>query len=259
MRAIPDDNLSYPVLITLTNGGTGSGFFLNTSDATYLVTAKHVFIDQISNNLIADEATLLSLPRDPTEDGQNIFRLRLVALQTSGDLRLHPSRDILVVRIGIVTKEGTETITNFLSGVTTLKNSKSGILGAAPESFKKFSEVLVANEVFLFGYPTSLGLKELPQINFDQPLLRRGIVAGLNKTLHSIILDCPVYPGNSGGPVVQAESNGLNTEFKIIGVVSQFVPFVETWVNTVHQYSNTNIANSGYSVVTPIEFALELL
>ncbi len=35
-RTIPDDNLAYPVLVTLSTGGTGSGFFLNTAPATYL-------------------------------------------------------------------------------------------------------------------------------------------------------------------------------------------------------------------------------
>lgn len=44
-RAIPDDNLAYPVLISLGNGTSGSGFYLNSSDAVYLVTAKHVLFE----------------------------------------------------------------------------------------------------------------------------------------------------------------------------------------------------------------------
>src|SRR6476619_5535761 len=48
-RAIPGDNLSYPVLITLENSngatlGFGSGFYFNDDDAVYLITAKHVII-----------------------------------------------------------------------------------------------------------------------------------------------------------------------------------------------------------------------
>ncbi len=45
-RQIPDDNLAYPVLVTVkSNGATvssGSGIYLNTDSATYFVTAKHV-------------------------------------------------------------------------------------------------------------------------------------------------------------------------------------------------------------------------
>src|ERR1700691_2639842 len=41
-RAIPDDNLAYPVLVTLGDNSSGSGFFLNDGNAVYLVTARHV-------------------------------------------------------------------------------------------------------------------------------------------------------------------------------------------------------------------------
>ena len=45
MRAIPDDNLCYPVVIDLADGQYGSGFFANSGVALYLVTAKHVLFD----------------------------------------------------------------------------------------------------------------------------------------------------------------------------------------------------------------------
>lgn len=51
-RAIPDDNLAYPVLINLTDctSNVGSiqatGFFLNAPSATYLVTARHVLFNE---------------------------------------------------------------------------------------------------------------------------------------------------------------------------------------------------------------------
>lgn len=50
-----------------------------------------------------------------------------------------------------------------------------------------------------------------------------------------------------------------NTKFRIIGIVSQFVPFKETWINITHKISNLEISNSGYSIVTPIDPVLELL
>jgi hypothetical protein len=56
-RAIPDDNLAYPVLITLGNGSSGSGFFLNTSDAVYLVTAKHVLFNPAFHNTSTETST----------------------------------------------------------------------------------------------------------------------------------------------------------------------------------------------------------
>ena len=77
MRDIPDDNLSYPVSINLNDGGTGSGFYLNTDKYTFLVTAKHVLyksdkdkktgVEQLS--LRSQTATLLSYPKDPQDEG----------------------------------------------------------------------------------------------------------------------------------------------------------------------------------------------
>jgi hypothetical protein len=51
-RAIPDDNLGYPVLITLPGVGTGSGFYINATKYTYLVTAKHVLFNPQSNQIL---------------------------------------------------------------------------------------------------------------------------------------------------------------------------------------------------------------
>jgi hypothetical protein len=63
-RAIPDDNLAYPVLITLRNknGGIiyGSGFYIDTPNSVYLVTAKHVIFAVPLDHLIDDDLDLLS-------------------------------------------------------------------------------------------------------------------------------------------------------------------------------------------------------
>jgi len=45
----------------------------------------------------------------------------------------------------------------------------------------------------------------------------------------------------------------------IIGVVSQFVPAVENWLNIPYGYTNTNFYNSGYTVAIPMDFVLELV
>jgi len=112
----------------------------------------------------------------------------------------------------------------------------------------------------MFGYPTSLTglIREI----FDpsEPLLRKGIVAGINLGKRTIIIDCPAYFGNSGGPVIQIEHPALNqTRFRIIGLVSGFVPFQEEWENKTMGYSHLIKSNSGYTVVEPIEIALELV
>src|SRR5438132_202827 len=74
-----------------------------------------------------------------------------------------------------------------------------------------------------------------------------------------IIIDCLIFQGNSGGPVLQVENSNFQKKFTIIGVVSQFVATVETWLNRNYNYSNSQVYNSGYSVVVPMDMVLELL
>jgi hypothetical protein len=70
---------------------------------------------------------------------------------------------------------------------------------------KTFDQVLIGNDVIMYGYPTSLGLANILQLNPDRPLLRKGIVAGKNLQQHTLILDCPIYQGNSGGPIFEID------------------------------------------------------
>jgi len=144
-----------------------------------------------------------------------------------------------------------------LPGVTVESMAKDGILGVDIGSIKPFNRVLVGNDVVLFGYPTSLGLKQTPQLDPRRPLLRKGIVAGTDPSNESIVLDCPVYFGNSGGPVLELDRVGFMTHLVIIGVVSQYVPFVE--VGGSNTVAMQVMANSGYSIATPMDFVLELI
>ena len=81
-REIPDDNLAYPVFIRLQSGSTGSGFFLNMDENTYLVTASHVLFDESTGDLKSNQATTLSYSKNPKETERNILEL---------DLKLHHS------------------------------------------------------------------------------------------------------------------------------------------------------------------------
>ena len=73
------------------------------------------------------------------------------------------------------------------------------------------------------------------------------------------MLDCPSYQGDSGGPILEVEDDSNVRNFRVIGVMSAFVPFADTWKNEHFNYVNTTLQNSGYSVVTPMDFVLELI
>ncbi len=259
MRAIPDDNLAYPVLITLKSGEQGSGFFVNAQAGSFLVTARHVLFKKDTDDLHAPEAEALSYPKDPKDHGRNLFALDLTVLKQAQNIRRHATHDVAVVRIGTPADQASTRSITPVEGVTIREMAESGVLGVGEKTVKRFAQVLTANQVFIFGYPTSLGLKDIPQLDYGKPLLRAGIVAGTNEQARSIILDCPSYGGNSGGPVLEVEEEGLKRNYRVIGVVSQFVPVAEIWLNITHRYTNTNIANSGYTVAIPMDFVLELI
>lgn len=260
-RDIPDDNLAYPVLVELIGSNLGSGFFLNTANATYLVTAKHVLFDPKTGELRAGTANLLSYPRNISGSGRNLLSVNLKALLKTGEIRSHTKEDVSVIRLGIDKEKNSEDKGQELllfNEITPIESTESGIVGVGLENVKKFDQVLIANSVIVFGYPTSLGLEKVPQLDPVRPLLRKGIVAGVDPNRKSLVIDCSVYPGNSGGPVVQITQEWPKIHFAIIGVVSQFVPFDSKRLQGLPQDFSRSLTNSGYAIVTPMDFVLEL-
>ena len=55
------------------------------------------------------------------------------------------------------------------------------------------------------------------------------------------------------------EVKPFSRHFQVIGVISQFVPFAETWENKTHRYQNITISNSGYAVAVSMDSVLELI
>jgi hypothetical protein len=100
----------------------------------------------------------------------------------------------------------------------------------------------------------------MPQIDPFKPLLRKGIVAGINDSRGVLILDCPSYHGNSGAPVITKEIQGLNVIFNLIGIQTEVVPFVEKLEqNTLSGSTTMTPGNSGYSVAEPMDAILDLV
>lgn len=258
-RSIPDDNLAYPVLILLANGSSGTGFYINSQNGIYLVTCKHVLFDR-NNKLLSNKGDFFSPSKNLQDKTQNHFQVNLRYMYEQNLLKYNPKHDIAVLKIS--SNSLIDTVNhqiNLYDSVKVISTSSSGIVGVDEKFIKKYDEVLVANDIYIFGYPTSLGIPESPQFDYFKPLLKKGIVAGKYDNYKTIILDCPVYFGNSGGPVLQSTFKGLGYEFNVIGVVSEFIPFAETWINETQRYSNINISNSGYSVCVSMDVVLEML
>src|SRR5690554_3439009 len=98
---LPPDNIAYPVRVSI-QGSSGSGFYYNMDNATYLVTATHVLFRK-GLDLYGKEATLTSLASDLKTKVE--FCLHCDVLQANGDLKKHPKCDVAVARMGVVSGE----------------------------------------------------------------------------------------------------------------------------------------------------------
>jgi len=268
-RSIPDDNLAYPVSISLSDcnsniaSSQGSGFFFLRGVDLYLVTARHVLFNMAERvqpgqprPFVCNKALAVAYSRNPKERQHTRMQLDLPALRADGSIKAHETHDVVVVRIGksaasAELKSGEEATFYYSPGITVIEHAQ--LLTTTTTSSKKLDEVLTANDVYVLGYPSSIGL------HYNTPLVRKGIVAGINYTNKTIVLDCLIFHGNSGGPVLQVTHlpNGV-VSITTIGLIVQYVPVAETWVNATQNYSNMQIYNSGYSIAEPMDFVFEL-
>jgi hypothetical protein len=257
---LPADNLAYPVQIVVSGGG-GTGFFVRRDRDLFLVTARHVLFDAQTGRLLASEFTLRALSKDIKEAAVTVIHVNAAQLQESRQIREDHVRDVAVVRLGGVRPDHIDST----PGVVISERSKGGIIVAPFEYLTRYADVDVSIQIFMFGYP-SVGLAGYAQIDAARPLVRGGIVAGLNAALKTIIIDAPVNHGNSGGPVVQlSRTNRL----RIIGIATQYIPVPEDVLPTkppaaagAAQPSSPAVlalGNSGYGVVASADAIIDLI
>jgi hypothetical protein len=255
---LPEITHSHPVHIAA-GQSVGSGFYLNMPNATYIVTAKHVlFKDGLE---LYDEAILTSVGTDLTT--KMVVRLNCQMLFASGLLKKHDTADVAVAKIA-TRGTGDQSLTvSFTQGVTARHNPVSDdvamVVGMPSEMLRRFDQVEVSNRVLMLGYPASLGLEA--QIDRTRPLLRSGIVAGKTED-GRIIIDCPVYFGNSGALVLECDETSFVDRiiFFGIGIATHMVPFVEElWSKQFKIKAALRFENSGYALVEPMDRVEDLL
>lgn len=256
-RDMPDGNLLIPVLITLSSQQSASGFYLGTTSALYLVTTTHaLFAKPAYEDLQSSRATLLGYSGSAEKAGKIVLDVDLDTLLASGRIRRHSDHDVLVMQIGTIGASGW---TKLLPGVELVeKEPPAKFLRAAISDLTQYDSVRAGDEIFVFGYPVSIGLKASPQIDYDAPLLNKGVLSGKNDAKRTLIIAAAVYGGNSGGPVAEVYRDGNGTRRRIIGIVTEYICYKER-----RPASGTDPEdrywNSGYSVVEPSDFIVELI
>lgn len=264
---IPHDNLSYSTLISINEGkSTGSGFRLKIGGENYLITAKHVIFDR-HDQLYGETLVLTFHSPDRNTTLPWIFGIDM----HSAKILRSEKYDVVAILIGKnIPIDGFDHVTPLKQLQNESKRPTSLALepyvrsiqvgdgfavSADVEAVGKLDSISLASDVYLMGYPTSLGMRNNEFYDFSKPLIRKGIVAGVNVMKSTFVIDCSAFPGNSGGPVVEHCSDGF---FRVIGVVSKYIPFETKWHSNRGDFINTDVANSGYTVCVAMDAVLAI-
>lgn len=248
--------LAYPALIEVA-GTTGSGFHIYDSEAFYLVSAAHVLFKG-SRETFREPMTVTSLDRTTLVKPIK-HQLDCETLFANNNLLKHPDGniDVAVCRLGTITRREGAVVETYdmirAEGVTPIGYDATTFIMGTPLTMCLRLEAAVPGEkIYLLGYPTSLAHTE-SALDRGYPLLRSGIIAGKPPS-NKIIIDCPTYPGNSGGLVMRAEDQCS------IGVAIRNIGFVEKLFSSVDREEvSQRRHNSGYTVVEPMDRVIEVI
>ena len=238
-------DFTYATFLSVDYGNSsGSGFRLKKDDLEYLITAKHVVYQNIFDKYGK------KIGEEPREDilvvSKNYDSHESYAYSASIDLKQSKIQIFEDKDIAIVTLDENKNYEVREKGID--------INPLSIEDFDKLENVLIASNIYIVGFPSSL--VDPRDFEVDRPLLRSGIIAGINYKKQTFIIDSPAFYGNSGGAVVQKTEEGL----KVIGIVSRYIPFVTDWYNIREkEYSRQEFYNSGYAICEPLDEIINYL
>lgn len=224
--SIKKENFSFIVHIAI-NGSTGSGFLHKTEANLYLITAKHVLLNN-DNTLIGNNIVIIAKNVNEGIATATTYEIEISDLSNT-ILSDDPNLDIIALKIE--NDENTIITNNVLRAFVT----NNDILN--------FDNLNVLESIYIGGCPTSLSINvtdyDITRISF-----RRGIISSIYDK--EFIIDCPSYYGMSGGPIFIENNNG---EIHIIGIISKLVPLLVQWFNNRERaIINTDFENSGFSI-----------
>lgn len=268
-QGIFDRMMNSPMRLKIGNS-VGSGVLYKDSSNIFLITARHVLFDEIKTKLNDKVISSFQFKGDSLKMlcyGFNIKNTELMSSEYSFSINelnkmklVMPSyeQDIAVIHVAKLGKQKKDDFDEIKWLVNIpLSDSSSSMEIYATNHVFELRNIQPGSDIYIFGYPVSLGSQK--QFDVERPLLRRGIIAGKNLSNRSLILDCTIYQGNSGGPVMMAKPVHDATRYYLVGIVTEWVPFIDTLESKSFGYKNIIAENSGLSIAISIDIALELI
>jgi hypothetical protein len=245
----------------------GTGFLYTGKHWTYLVTARHVLTGDPTSDIILSGVLNCSIYWEGQDDSEILPDTIIIHLKQGCSIYekncgvYAMERDIVAIKLAHFDSH------NHFVGLDNSPISHPEpikirtLITERVENVKKFNEINVLDDVMSCGYPSSLKIIQ-NQLDPDLPVWKKCVVAQKNGKRRTIIIDGPVYHGNSGGPVYIADKS--SGEAKLIGIAVQYVPYItdvlESSTDSVRVSSTTvAVPNSGYSVVEPIDGLIDIM
>ena len=256
-NSIPTGHIQFASKIGV-GTSSGTGFLFEHHGSVYLVSARHCVYGNSSSSPLGDTIKCSTYrTNDGLVIGLHSFSIHLPDVPSENILS-HGNNDIIGIKVADLASSRTGRNMIFVAEYC-VEDADNRIGGLNVAKFgrgaRSLEDICIGSDCVVVGYPVSIGMTPTPQLDFSKPLLRKGIIAGENKSLGTIIIDCPVYPGNSGGPILEVHQCGNHCNklhYSVIGVVSERVSFAAT--TTVHGAAiGVTRENSGYGVVVPIQ------
>ena len=264
--ATPHEFLSCAVIIVLADGSSGSGFYWNRGGTIFLVTARHILFvpdrgaDNHSFKLVSHQAILRSPVLARNVPRVNLFLLDLAKLHEARLTRHHSNHDVAVIQIGSVATTLPHPPVVLSVGVRALSPNAASDLDFAALPTKELKDVAAGSGCFFLGYATSLGPEEYSSLGIElsRPWARTGRIVRVNHRAKTLLIECQIYHGDSGGPVFELEGLGPNTSrVRLLGVASQFIRLKEHRQEGEFDCDQT-WSRRGYTVVESADVLVDL-
>jgi hypothetical protein len=230
-------------------GSSGTGFITYDHQHAYLVTACHVLYNKEKNGLYAESIEVHQPVGTVKNNELSILHIELLKV----DIAYNIYQDYFIIKLAFLSDKGIKNI-KFAEGVESVRSDSNLVVFSVDRSLS-LDDVLFGEDVYIIGYPSSVGLKEDPQFDYTKPLVQKGVVSGIYASQKTIILDSSVYPGNSGSIVLMEHDKII----KAVGMILRFIPYEQTWVNLRDKVVNKEYHTSRFSVALSFDVIKENL
>ncbi|MBX3330551.1 MAG: trypsin-like peptidase domain-containing protein [Nitrospira sp.] len=180
---------------------SGSGVLLGTANTTYLLTARHVFVNDMRDTLVKPGGLVRARAADPKESMSYVVKLDLNILRNSENWKEDKEHDVLLVRL----------IHNQfpVEGVHVTHEPKSGPSMIPLPDVHGISEIASGKVVYIAGYRTSIIPNNANGSELNSASVRGGKILLYTIDDGKIVSDYHAYSGDSGAPIFMFTESGI--------------------------------------------------